>query len=155
LAHAPSPTRLAIAGSIFAVSVIGFMAVLLSTQGQPQSGLIAQASGLVILEPDDWIGDEFPIAAHIDLDLSQGHWTVLLHRHDCPKCLEELPKYEQLAHKEAVALIEVPPFKDSIRSNGGVARYGRLSDDRDWFVQTPVELILEDGSVVATAQLHE
>jgi hypothetical protein len=154
LSHKPSASRLIIAGFVFAVSVIGFIAALQSTHGQAQSGLIAQAGGLVILEPDDWIGQELPIASYIDVDLSHGRWTVLLHRHDCPQCQQELPKYEQLAYEEQVALIDVPPFDDSRRQSGGAAVYASLSSELEWFVPTPFEIILIDGVVVSVSK-HE
>jgi hypothetical protein len=154
LAQVPSASRLAIAGFLFAVSVIGFTATLLSTHGHAQSGLIAQSGRLVILEPENWIGQELPIAAYIDVDLSHGRWTVLLHRHDCSQCKKELYKYEQLAYEERVALVEVPPFADSISPNSGAAIYARLSSDREWFVQTPVKIVLEDGLVVTASNHH-
>jgi hypothetical protein len=155
LVHMPSASRLAIAGLVFGVSVIGFIAALPSTLGQAQSGLIAEVGGLVILEPEEWIGQELPIADYIDVDLSHGRWTVLLHRHDCPQCQQELPKYEQMAYEEPVALVEVPPFDDSISPHSGPAMHARLSSDREWFVQTPVEIILEEGIVIAASNHHE
>ena len=107
---------------------------------------------LVILEPETWIGKKFPLLEHIDIDLSQGNWVILLYHHDCPKCQEALPRYERLArHSDGrqVALIEVPPYGErSIPSNPvGKSIHGRLSDAREWFVQTPVEMVVENGVV--------
>jgi hypothetical protein len=155
LAHRPSATRLTIAGLVFAVSLVGFIAAVQPTHGHAQNGLIAQAGGFMILEPEDWIGHDLPIAAYINADLSHGRWTVLFHRHDCPQCQQELSKFEQLAHKERVALVEVPPFGDSISPNNGAAMHARLSSEREWFVQTPVQIILENGIVVAASKPHE
>jgi hypothetical protein len=155
LAHGPSASRLAIAGLVFVFSVVGFIAALQPTHSQAESGLIAEVGGVIILEPGDWVGHKLPIADYIDADLSHGRWTVLLHRHDCPQCQQELPKYEQLSTVEQVALVEVPPFSKIVHNSGGAAAYGRLSDEREWFVQTPVEIILEDGIVVAASNHHE
>jgi hypothetical protein len=132
-------------------------------------GNLTSVGGLVILEPERWIGQKLPIAASVDLDLSSGDWIVLLHRHDCPECLEQVPKYEQRAAAgERVALVEVPPF-DRAGSDtffaakkvsdplGSVPRsplYGRLTEDHEWFVQTPVEIRLVDGRVSAV-KTHE
>lgn len=106
---------------------------------------------LVILEPEQWIGKKLPIADFIDVDLSTGEWVVLLHRHDCLDCQEAVPKYEQLALAGIrVALVEVPPYGGS-ESHVGEYRSGRLHEDREWFVQTPVEIQLRDGVVVAAS----
>ena len=123
------------------------------------SGKIVGNSGIVVLEPVTWVGRRFPLLEHVDIadQLAQGDWVVLLYHHDCPKCQEVLPGFEQLADRMAVqgsgiraAVLEVPPF-----SLGGgrcdqrnlVLHHGRLSDCREWFVPTPVQLVLVDGSV--------
>jgi hypothetical protein len=49
---------------------------------------------------------------------------------------------------ETIALVEVPPFGD-FHPGEAACIYGRLSDDREWFVQTPVEIKLRDGIVSA------
>lgn len=109
------------------------------------------AGGLVILEPERWIGRPLPIAQYVDLDLSQGQWIVLLHRHDCAECQAAVPAYEQLAADTAgdsprIALVEVPPYGE-VRDAEECCACGRLGDDQDWFVQTPVEIRLRDGVV--------
>jgi hypothetical protein len=116
---------------------------------------ISAAQGdLVILEPEKWIGQKLPIAEFIDTDLSSGEWIAVLHRHDCPVCQEAIPRYEQLASEGArIALIELPPygFTPSLES---ACRCCRLKNDREWFVQTPVELCVKDG-VVTTVKTYE
>jgi hypothetical protein len=112
-------------------------------------GVLTTDTGLVILEPEKWLGQKLPIAGFIDLDLSHGEWTVVFHRHDCPTCHEVLPSYVELSsmgHK--VALIEVPPFGNLNPSESGCV-HGQLTADREWFVQTPVEIQLRDGIVTA------
>jgi hypothetical protein len=142
-------------GALFLVPVIALSTSVLVSHGRTSADSIIQVGGLTILEPDNWIGQKLPIASFIDIDLTHGRWTVLLHRHDCPQCQQELPKYEQLAYEKQVALVEVPPFGDISHNVSGVAAYGRLADEREWFVQTPVEIILEDGIVVAASNHHE
>lgn len=114
------------------------------------SSSLAAGDGLVVLEPEAWIGQRLPIAEFIDADLSQGEWTVLLHRHDCPDCQEATPQYESLAAGRNVALVEVPPFGQEV-ANSGPAVYTRLREERDWFVQTPVEMRLSSGVVVGAS----
>ncbi len=110
---------------------------------------------LIVLEPEDWPGKKFPLLEHIDLDVSQGTWVVLLHRHDCPKCQEVLPQYEQLAMQAAeryqVAIVEVPPHDAMHILPKNHCRTGKLTDLQEWFVQTPVEIELENGVVTAAS----
>jgi hypothetical protein len=118
-------------------------------------GMLQMAGDLIVLEPEKWIGKRLPIAQFIDLDLSTGEWTVLLHRHDCPDCQAAMPKYEQLASSGTrVALVEVPPYGD-FHPNGTACHYGRLTEKRDWFVQTPIEVTLQDGVVVSALSMQQ
>ena len=114
-----------------------------------------QAIGdLYILEPETWIGQLFPLREHIDIDVSQGNWVLLMHRHDCPKCQEAIPRYEQLAMlgpNDQVAIVEVPPHDTLHETLSDYCLVGRLSDDRDWFVETPIEIRLADGLVVSAS----
>ncbi len=108
---------------------------------------------LVLLQPENWVGQKFPLLSHISTDLSHGNWVLLLHRHDCPKCQEAVPKYERLAELATpyqIALAEVPPYNSSKVTHASACQTGRLSGQREWFVETPVEIQLEDG-VVASA----
>jgi len=120
-------------------------------QTDSQEGFQA-VGNLVILEPENWIGQPLPIAAHIDIgeQLLKGDWILLLFHHDCPKCQEALPRYEQLAQagsrKRRVAVVEVPPYGGN-PGHVGVSLYGRLTDGREWFVQAPVEIELKNGIV--------
>lgn len=106
---------------------------------------------LIILEPETWAGKKFPLLEYVDVDVSQGKWVLLLHRHDCSKCLEAVPKYDKLASlslRYQVAIIEVPPHDASHETNASHCHVGQLSDAREWFVETPVEIDLENGVVM-------
>jgi len=120
--------------------------------------MLADGDGFVILEPEHWKGQPLPIADHLNIgeELTAGEWVLLLYHHDCPKCQEAVPQYQELAERLAhdgsathVALVETPPYA-SAEIHGppleGLA--GRLSDQREWFVRTPVEIRLNDGIVV-------
>lgn len=108
---------------------------------------------LVIVEPEKWTGKPLPIAASIDRDLTQGNWTVLIHRHDCPVCQELVPQFEQHAERgERIALVEVPPYGVDDRVSRGCV-YARLKNDREWFVETPLIVELKDG-FVTTVNAH-
>jgi len=123
------------------------------------SGDIFGDSEFVVLEPETWVGKRFPLLNYIDIgdQLAKGKWTVVLYRHDCPHCLEELPKYERLARElsnesnaPSVSLIEMPFYatssNDPVSANTMCLR-GKLDDSREWFVQTPVSLSVDNGIV--------
>ncbi|MCG8450394.1 MAG: hypothetical protein MI725_12565 [Pirellulales bacterium] len=125
---------------------------------QASSKFALQTVGdLIILDPSSWIGEKFPLLEHIDIDVSQGRWVLLMHRRDCPKCLEAVPKYERLAMVDnecQVALIEVPPHDTQSAAQAKRCLVTRLSDEHEWFVETPIEIQMSDGVVVnASADL--
>lgn len=113
---------------------------------------------LVVLEPESWKGRVLPIANYVDIgeQLMLGDWIVLLHQHGCSKCQETVPKYTELAALLAkrgsstrVALIEIPPFASGETPGRLATTYlsGRISNAREWFVHTPVEITVRDGIV--------
>ena len=113
----------------------------------------APAAGLVVLEPETWLGKTFPLAPHLEptVDISTGNWVVLLFHHDFPDCQKALPIYDAIAASQGnatrVLLIEVPPFgEEPMRASA--AALARLSSDAEWFVQTPTEIRVEGGRVV-------
>ena len=110
---------------------------------------------VLILRPTEWIGEVFPLNGAMSprIDESRDDCIVLLYHHDCAKCQEVLPRYEQLAGEMAkrgdtaqVLLLEVPPYGMAL-DHIGLAKRARLSADRKWFVQAPVEIQLRDGMV--------
>lgn len=118
------------------------------------SGISSTREGLVVLEPEKWVNQKLPIADFIDENLSSGEWIAVLHRHDCPVCQEAIRRYDELASGgHRIALIEVPPYGHST-SVESVCRRCRLVNDREWFVQTPMEIRLQDGIVLAVKSSH-
>ena len=116
---------------------------------------------LVVLEPEQWLGNRFGLAEHVDVgqQLMTGRWTVVLYRYDCDHCREQLPGYEELAQQSAgrddasrVALVSVPPHAppglDPVPSDTACT-CGRLDESRDWFIRMPHEVTVEEGVVRA------
>ena len=113
--------------------------------------LLQTAGHLTVLDPESWVGKAFPLVDEVDVDVSQGQWLLLFHRHDCPKCQSALRRYEEVARrsrKERVAVIEVPPYASEGHATFSACVVGHLGAERQWFVQTPVEVRLHDGIVV-------
>lgn len=131
-------------------------------------GVIQGNDNLVILEPEKWIGRRCPLLPFIETSsgrsigqqLANGRWIIVLHHRDCPECRRLLAAWRQGNHGAInlkagtrIAVIEVPlPEKESITpfAAGGQKDWliGKLSDSRDWFVETPVALLLDEGITV-------
>lgn len=129
-----------------------------------ESGEILGDGEIVILEPEQWVGNEFPLIEYIDIgeELKTGDWNVLLYHHDCPSCREAIPKYQELAeHGKAgaedarVALVEMPPYDGSTNGLGvssAICLLGRLSNTKEWFAETPLEVKLDNGEVTTSGR---
>lgn len=76
----------------------------------------------------------------------------MLYHHDCPECQEAIRKYQKLARRLksdpttlSVALVDVPPYGQASTLTllpDTPCAIGRLSNEKDWFVATPVLLRL-------------
>ena len=150
---------------LLAIIVIGTSFTMLVSSKPSQvneDGVIQGESELVILEPEEWTGQTLPIYKHIDIgsQLLTGDWSLVLYHHDCIKCKEMIPKYHYLANDvpadntgRKIALVETPPYKDKVEviKNTRTLINGRLSNKYDWFIQTPVEITLENGKVTSAS----
>ncbi len=137
-----------------------------------EAGKVVGAGQLVLLAPERWVGKQFPLLSYIEdvpgtrgerpfrEQLAEGDWLVVLYHHNCPKCQEQLPKYSDLAARTALdptaphlALIEIPPYGDLDAllptANAGMCSFGRLSGEKRWLVETPVDLQLRSARVLS------
>ncbi|HVC96324.1 MAG TPA: MauE/DoxX family redox-associated membrane protein [Pirellulales bacterium] len=124
-------------------------------------GVIVAGGGAVLLDPVRWVGNRFPLLKQVEIgdDLTTGVWRVVLHRRNCPECERALAYYRQNATRRngpaarsRIALVELPPFTgrpELVDTNQNGLVRGRLGAVRDWLVETPVELTLKDGIVIA------
>ncbi len=121
----------------------------------------AVTSGYEVLEPETWVGRELPILEHIDIgdQLKEGNWLVVLYHHDCPACTEAIPQIEQMAQELEgnedflrFALVEVPPYGGKAIVNRSNIQIGKLEDSKEWFVTTPVVMIINNRVVLQTGE---
>ncbi|MBX3432042.1 MAG: hypothetical protein KF847_01715 [Pirellulales bacterium] len=138
-------------GALAAASFIWFI------PSDASDNAIGESGGLVILEPETWIGEKPPIGMHLTpaVNLSAGTWIIVLYHHDCPDCQDALPKYERLAAATQadgtrIVLVEVPPFAEA-SMDFNAAIHARLPEEIEWFVQAPVEIQIIDGVVTAVS----
>jgi len=129
------------------------------------SGDIFGDSQFVVLKPDTWVGRRFPLIEQIEVRaaLGEGDWLVLLFHKTCPACRMAIIQLQHLrsrpgswAETRRIALVEVPPFGNTIRADVASPDprwvYGRLRAVKEWFVKTPIAIVLKDGEVVATVE---
>ena len=121
-----------------------------------ETGKLVGEPGLIVLEPETWLGNEFPLAGYIDIgdELVQGSWIIVLYHQDCPKCQEAIAEYERRARRagesqegQRIALVELPPYGVDERTGSAneLLRYGRLTDTKTWFASTPCEIQISNG----------
>lgn len=148
---------LAFAGYAAAGGSCLVLATLIAPSENRTNPILKDVGEVSLLEPDEWIGQPFPLGEFIEpsKQFSTGEWILLLYHHDCPKCRAARPKYEALVEKSSVStsrsllLIEVPPYGPEKSANS--ESYARLTNDREWFVQAPVEITLHDGIVTGAS----
>jgi hypothetical protein len=115
-----------------------------------KGGTDMATEALSVLRPADWVNQVFPLTGDIvpNAMLPKGEWIIFMYRVDCPKCEAALPLYEKLAvsGRKSVLLLEVPPYAEGPVHHKS-AHHARLTGDREWYVQTPVEIRIHDGTV--------
>lgn len=123
-----------------------------------ESGFIS-SSGTVVLDPANWVGRRFALSNHIDIgkQLDSGQWLLVLYRSDCSHCREVVPRYAARARdSEHIGTLQIAFIEMSSSTEHGEelvhpdsrVHLGRLSSDHNWFAQTPVTLVLKNGSVL-------
>jgi hypothetical protein len=146
--------------------VVAFFSVLLWTGYalRVKAAMTANPNGdLVILQPTNWIGKQFPLFDSIGRadELRSGRWLVVLYHHDCESCQQAIPEYRVVAEKAdginqvRVAFIAMPPFaapgEDPVPTSAAYLHLS-LRPDHDWFATTPVVAALQDGQVIFAAE---
>jgi len=106
----------------------------------------------ILLEPETWIGAEFPLISHFvqpnDSEiLKQGTWNVLLAQSDCPKCQEMKADLEARKSK-GIAIAMIPSRTNERRPKTPFPIF-MLDSQNDWFATTPCVIKLVDGVCVA------
>lgn len=148
----------------------------LSALGQVFEG--PDGKPIVVLEPEKWVGKQFPLLDYIETNgtndslrerLSGGEWNVFLVHRSCSDCQSLLKKLCRTSDKlpanfdlkGRIAIIELPdedgkqklPKEFGLQSKCKRFHFGRLQNHFNYFAKTPVELKLVLGWVIADAIL--
>ncbi len=129
-----------------------------------------------VVKPEEWIRKEhsegWSMLEHIDIaaSLRLDIIIVVFYSAGCDTCHYTIPLYDQMSRDMAgnedsvrFAFIEIPPYASEIDSIVPVdtpCLRGKLDSSKDWYVQTPLVVLLQDGLVVRfwegeTPQLNE
>jgi hypothetical protein len=112
----------------------------------------------VVLHPAQWVGSPLPILDFVDIRdaLVEGDWTVILYYNGCPHCKTLLdaimlgPRPSGLPSGTAkIAIIEMPPYSDTLEVYSPSILHGRLAADRKWVARAPVIIHVQNGIVMS------
>jgi len=148
----PLPSRLYFV-SIFILGIITLV-VTLPVLALNEPAKVTQS--YEVLEPNTWIGKPLPIIEYIDIGdkLKTGNWLVLFYHYDCHDCINAIEKLNNAKHQIQnencnVVIIEIPPYGGQLKTP---FVYGRLLNVKEWFITTPVMILLKDSKVKRTWQ---
>ena len=146
------------------------------TASAAAEGIVVANGGLMVLEPEKWVGKPWPLQKYIREDkaetrkaesrnggtelaeLMRGRWTVVLYSSDCDHCRQVVPGLARNARQAPAGwcFIELPPYArpgEQLIGRGPADSAGRgivlaqLTDQHEWFAQTPVLVEMQDGIV--------
>jgi hypothetical protein len=99
------------------------------------------------LEPSKWIGKKFPLLRFLeDTDIDKiltNNQNIVLFRFDCEECRQMI---EKIQDKNRYIFIAFPSEKNN-ESLFSLPEYSTLPDKYEWWVETPIVLALENGTV--------
>ena len=90
-------------------------------------------------------------------ELTQGLVVVMMHRYDCPVCEDMVPIYsdyckamaEQGTDAYKIAFLAIPPYGDEDHvPDDTLCIQGKLSDEQNWQLMSPVVVALLDGQLI-------
>lgn len=112
---------------------------------------------VVVVQPESWLGHALPIVGSIDLaeTISEGRWQLVFVDWHCEQCRALIDSYYRTVGEESrhgrglgqVAFVEVPPYQARHRYDGDGPLWGRLSNDVQWFIPTPLIVSLDNLEV--------
>jgi hypothetical protein len=162
------PARLVTLGLLVAVFLAPPLAVGIDQPATlSASGMIDGDGSMVILQPEQWLGQQCPLLDHIDIgrQLAEGEWTVILYDRGCSQCQDLFVRLHRAAEdplellsREQLAFIDLRPEPAQPRIRPLTSQryfWGELVGRRQWFASTPLAFQLRDGYVTGIISNHE
>ena len=111
-----------------------------------------EANQTIVVDADSLLVSDlerslFPYIAKGGEQLKMGLWRIILYHEDCPKCQSLIQENQD--PPIPTAFVEVPPFGGVKRESSGKVKWLKLTDQQNWFVSAPIDLIVEDGVVLS------
>ncbi len=161
----PSRRRRAIAGGFFLVSsMFIWVACAYSPHTQSQAGSLPSnaSDDVIVLTPQLWINQSWPLFADVDQStaLRRGRWLILMYHYDCDSCIRAIANYRaigrfSISNRPNIAFIAIPPDapvdEDPVPASSNYLRL-KLTSEHEWFATTPLALYLENGLVRHVAE---
>jgi len=152
----PRKWRLFVA-ALLAIVVSGVPAWAIRAQFQLRVHGSKAADNVRIIEVADMVNKELPFSDQIEIsdDLTSGTWILVLYRQGCSLCEEAIPQYVEVmkTHAGKYAFIEIPSGAVGMRPPDSPAYLqGKLSDEFNWYGESPIVVKLKEGVVVEGKQ---
>jgi hypothetical protein len=134
--------------------------LMLSLKQQPHATLGTEFTGadgrvIIILEPELWIGKEFPLISRFAEAegaeiLLQGTWNVVLVQPGCSDCVTKMAELER-EQPENVAVMAIPSRSERTLFQTSFPTFV-LDTQNEWFVETPRVVRQAEGICVAVGE---
>ncbi len=132
-------------------------------------GILFTQDGLAILDTDNWVGKPLPIASYLNATspsskiavtgYQTGNVVIMIYSNECDHCRRAVPRYVAWLKDNSKTtpfwFVEMPPYAkadEALVSPALGINCLRLSDQHEWFAQTPVLVKLENGIVTQVVE---
>lgn len=101
---------------------------------------------------------QWPWLEHIDIadQINTGITVILMYHHDCPTCMDMVPKYNEYCQQLQqagddsinIAFVAIPPYGkpgETPLPENPACISGKLSDQKKWSIMSPYTVALIDG----------
>jgi hypothetical protein len=165
----PNAAATRLRGLCFGAACLGVAATLggIGWRGGPTdpiSGIGERIGNVIVVQPERIVSRTFGLAPYIDIGegLKRGRWLVILYHANCRACESLLGRMADLEPRllEAggVAYVSVPPHgvgQEKIHLGHLQGVRGCLGEAPEWFIQTPLLVVVEDDLVATVASSFE
>ncbi len=124
------------------------------------------AGNLQVQAGEKQVSEEWSMLKYIDIanSLRSNIVVVVFYSSECDMCHDAIALYDQMSRDMAgsedsiqFALIEIPPYgseQDSFVAVDTPCLTGRLDSSKDWYIETPLVVVIQDGLVVESWEIE-